>query len=107
MHCIDSILINEMDFRTTTHDHCIYRKVVFGEPVFLLRQVDDFLMACKDQKTAENIANIIGTKLQFDTEKEEGVLPIEFMGIVNDYNGVDINQTTDCIEQSPVVSTKY
>ena len=58
------------------------------------------MTATRSQKTAENIANIIGTKLQFETEKEEGIIPIEFMGIVTDYNGVDINQTTDYIEMS-------
>ena len=89
-----------MGFRTTTHDRCIYCKVVFGEPVFLLRQVDDILLASKDQKIAQNITNLICTKLQFETEKEEGILPIKFMGIVSDNIGIDINQTTDYIEMS-------
>ena len=98
--CIDHILIKEMGFRTTKHDHCIYCKVVNGEPIYLLRQIDDMLCACKHQKTAEDIANIIGTKLAFDTEKAEGIVPIEFMGIVTDYNGTDLHQTTHYIEMS-------
>ena len=51
-------------------------------------------MACKDQKTAEDIANIININLQFNTENEEGLIPIEFIRIVNSCNGVNINQTT-------------
>ena len=38
--------------------------------------------------------------MQFDTEREQGIVPMEFLGIVNDYNGVEIKQTPYYIEMS-------
>ena len=71
MHFIDNILIKEMGFKTTTHDRCIYRTVRDGEVIYLLRMVDDCLLMCKDEKTAKDVFNIIGTKMSFATEKKK------------------------------------
>ena len=101
MRFIDDIIINQMGFRTTTHDRCIYYKIMEdGEPVYMLRQVDDFLLACRKEKTAKDIFHTIGVKMQFDTEREQNIVPIEFLGVVNDYNGVEIKQTPYYIEMS-------
>ena len=83
-----------MGFKTTTHDHCIYRTVRDEEVIYLLRMVDDCCILSKDEKTAKDIFNIIGTKMSFATEKEKGIVPFEFLGVVKDYNGVDIKQTS-------------
>ena len=89
MRFIDDIIINQMGFCFTTHDRCIYYKIMeVGEPVYMLRQVDDFLLACCKEKTAKDIFHTIGVKMQFDTEREQNIVPIEFLGVVNDYNGV-------------------
>ena len=48
----------------------------------------------------KNIFNIIGEKMRFPSEKEKSIIPFEFLGIVNDYNGVDIKQTSHYIEMS-------
>ena len=90
MHFIDDIIIDQMDFETTTHDCCIYKKSIDGSLVYLLRQIDDCALACCDQKTTENIFNIIGTKMS--DEEEKGIIPFEFLGVICDYNGVDIKQ---------------
>ena len=100
MHFIDNIIINQTGFKTTTHYCCIYRKFIDGEVVYLLRMVDDCLLLCKNEKTAKNILIIIGEKRSFDTEKEKGIIPFEFLGIVDDYYGVDIRQTSHYIEIS-------
>ena len=64
MRFIDNILINEIGFKTTTHDRCIYRKVMAdGEPVYCLRQVDDFMLSCNREKTARDIFDTIGRKM--------------------------------------------
>ena len=89
-----------MDFKTTTHDRCIYRKVIDGEVIYLLQMVDDCIISCTNEKTARNIFNIIGEKMQFQREKEKGIIPFEFLGIVNDHNGVDIKQNSHYIEMS-------
>ena len=101
MHMIDSILINKMGFHTTTHDRCIYRRVLKnGSVQLLLRQVDDFLLACESKEIAENIFQDIGNAIRFPSEERDGITPFEFLGVVKDYNGVDIKQTKDYIEMS-------
>ena len=55
-----------------------------GEPVYILRQVNDFLLACQNEKTAKDIFHTIGVKMQFDTKREQNIVPMEFLGVVND-----------------------
>lgn len=43
---------------------------------------------------------MIGKKIQFDTEKEQGIVPFEYLGIVKDYNGVDVLQCKHFIQMS-------
>ena len=38
--------------------------------------------------------------MQFKSEREKGIIPFDFLGIFNDYNGVDIKQTSHYIEMS-------
>ena len=53
---IDDILA-KIGFHATTHEPCIYRLPdnVFGEEIFLLRQVDDFALGCDSEETAEKV----------------------------------------------------
>ena len=92
MRLIDKILIKDLGFTSIVYDRCIYQKVINGKLVLLLQQVDDFMMACKDKNTAKKLTKIIGKKICFKTEEEQNNLPIEFLGLVTDYNGVDIEQ---------------
>ena len=99
MHLIDNILLKKMGFHTTTHDRCIYRRVLKdGSVQLLLRQVDDFLLACNSKKVAEQIFQDIKNAIRFPSEVRDGIVPFEFLGVVKDYNGVDIKQTKDYIE---------
>jgi hypothetical protein len=66
----------------------------------MLRQVDDFMLGCTDESIARNIYNIIGTKIRLKTDEEEDIVPFEWLGIVEDYNGVDIKQTDIYIEMN-------
>lgn len=66
--------------------------------IYLLHQVDDFLISCKNEQTARNIFDIIDEKMRFQSEKDKGIIPFEFLGVVNDYNGFDIRQTSHYIE---------
>ena len=38
--------------------------------------------------------------IQFNLKQESGAIPFAFLGIVKDYNGVDIKQTKDYIKMS-------
>jgi hypothetical protein len=57
---INSILFSsELSFQTTTHDRTIYRADIDGEPVLLLRQVDDFSLACRLEATARAVFDVL------------------------------------------------
>ena len=93
MKLIDRILIKELGFKTTTKDRCIYIKKIEGRIILLLRQVDEFCWACTVEQDAKNIYNLIGTKFWFQSERDKGDIPFEYLGLVKDYNGTDLVQT--------------
>ena len=92
MRFINKILIEKMGFSTTTHDRCICRKMTNGNLVLILRQVDDILVGCKEESLAKEITSKIGSLVAFQTERDKNDLPIEFFGLVDEFNGVDIDQ---------------
>ena len=100
MLLIDKVLIKDFGFHTTTHDRCIYRRVVDGKVQLLLRQVDDIIMAIDSESTAKELCNSIGMKIRFPTEVKDNKVPMEFLGLVSDYNGVGITQTRWYIEMN-------
>ena len=57
-----NIIIDKMGFETTMHDHCIYKKVIDGSLVYLLEQIDNFILACHDHKTAKKYSTSMGQK---------------------------------------------
>ena len=56
----------------------------------MLRQVDDFALASPREDIAKEIFEIIGDKIKFPSEKRP---PFEYLGLLNDYNGVKVEQT--------------
>ena len=66
-----------------------------GHTILLLRQVDDFLISCKLESVAKQIYDHIGNELQLSGEK---VPPFKHLGPATDCNGVDMNQTKQCVE---------
>ena len=62
---------------------------------FVLHQVDDFALACKNESTAKEIYDIIGRRLQLPNEP---VVLFAYLGLVQDFNGIDITHTRDYIE---------
>ena len=84
---IDSILL-KLGFKPTHHEPCIYRNTTkrFGEDeIFLLRQVDDFAVACDSQRTAENVWDALDEYLSEPLKRESSY--------VKRHNGIDIDQT--------------
>lgn len=84
-----------LNFRSTTHDKCIYYTMHEGHTVLMSWQVDDFLLSCKLESVAKHTYNHIGKKLQSSGEQ---VPPFKHLSPATDCNGVDINQTKQCIE---------
>ena len=95
---INAILLSEdFGFKPTTHDRSIYSAIIDGEIVLLLRQVDDFAIACSREEIAADIYDRIGKRLQLPSEAEP---PFHYFGLLDDYNGIDVRQTSDTIELS-------
>ena len=97
MKLIDRILKKKLGFKNTTKNRYIYIKRIEGHTLLLLRQVDDFCCACTDEQDAKNVYNLIGTKIQFKSEREKGDIPFKYLGLVQDYNGTDLIQTKNYI----------
>ena len=81
---IDSILL-KIGFQSTTHEPCIYIKHTPTETVYLLRQVDDFAIACDTNETAMFYWDKMDEHLKEPLKRETG--------LITRHNGIDIEQT--------------
>jgi hypothetical protein len=92
---INSILSSpELGFKSTTHDRTIYSADFDGVPVYLLRQVDDFCLACPNEPMAIRIYDIIGSKLQLPGESKP---PFTYFGLLSTFNGLDLAQERESL----------
>ena len=82
---IDSIL-PKIGFTPTTHEPCIYIKFTPTETIYLLRQVDDFAIACDDKTTATFYLNEMDIYLKEPLKRETG--------LITRHNGIDIVQSS-------------
>ena len=81
---ITSILTSpEFGFKSTTHDKSIYHATWNGEKVLLLRQVDDFALACLKESTAIDLYDKLGKRLKLPSEEE---IPFKYIGLLEDFN---------------------
>ena len=79
-----------MGFNPTTHEPCIYIKFTTTETIYLLRQVDDFAIACDDKETAFGYWDELDTHLKEPLKRESGLL--------HRHNGIDIEQSSHGIK---------
>jgi hypothetical protein len=79
-------ILGKLGFKSTTHEKCIYQKTVNNEKVLFLRQVDDFAVACRDLAISKEIVRQVGAQLQ---------VPLNDLGMLTKFNGVDVSQTRD------------
>ena len=88
---INNILMSlTPNFKHTTHDRTIYQITFKGNKVLLLQMVDNFLIQCEHEETAEEIFFLIGVALQL---KNEDTPPFAYLGPCVDFNGVDIEES--------------
>ena len=66
----------------------------------LLRQIDNFCADKTNDKAARDLFNDIGIKIQFLSEKKDDKILFKFLGVIRDYNGVDVIQTPDYIKMT-------
>jgi hypothetical protein len=81
-HC-DRIL-QKTGLVPTIHEPCLYSGFIDKEKVYFKRQVDDFAIACKEEKTATIIYDAINFELQ---------IPIKRQGLLTLFNGLDVLQS--------------
>jgi hypothetical protein len=84
-----------LQFKSTTHSRTIYSTTFDGHQILLLRQVEDFALACPTESIAKKVYDIIGKALQLP---QESTPPFKFLGLITDFNGVDVNQDQGYIE---------
>ena len=88
---IDKIL-RKLGFQPTTQEPCLYKYVgtdFEDKQIFLLRQVDDFAIACNNEAIANTIWDRIDGELSAPLKKE---------GLLARHNGIDIIQSQQCIK---------
>ena len=90
-------IVHSLGFRNTTHERNIYTATFGDEKVLMVRQVDDFALACRTEDVAKDIFARIGAALKLDGEASA---PFEYLGKVDMYNGYDVLQTADYIKIS-------
>ena len=83
---IHGIMINDLGFQACTNEHCLYYKRDKDDKnlILVLRQVDDFIISASLLATTLNIKAQIQTKM---------TNPLNDLGIIKRFNGVDIQQT--------------
>ena len=95
---INSILFSpELNFKCTKHDRTIYSTTFRGVKVLLLCQVNDFALASPDEDIAKAIYDIIGKPLTLPGEDKP---PFAYMGLVDDYNGIQVKQSSHFVSIS-------
>jgi hypothetical protein len=85
---IDGIL-KKNKRQPTTHEPCLYMGYVMGAYTLFLRQVDDFAIGAQDEATANTLITSINCDLK---------LPIQIMGLVSRFNGMNKQQTKHYIK---------
>jgi len=84
-------------FKSTAHDKSMYSATFEGTRIILLRQVDDFAMACPNEELAKRLCDQIGRALQLPSEDTP---PFKYLGLVKDFNGLDVAQYSDAVKLS-------
>eukprot|EP00957_Ditylum_brightwellii_P202860 15332116-Ditylum_brightwellii.AAC.1 len=81
-------VLQSLDFKTTTHECCLYHGFHEGKLIFICCQVGNFKVAGPDGDIIQDLINAIGGKIQLTVEKE----------LIHYYNGIDYKQTQDYVK---------
>ena len=80
---IDNIIQKEVGLKPTTHEPCLYHGVIDGQRVILLRQVDNFAVASTNTQICNKVIDHIS---------KSPTAPMKKLGLIDDFNGVQIQQ---------------
>ena len=92
---IDKLLREKLHLKPTTHEPCLYSGKYDNTDVLFLRQVDDFAIACPEEKIAKGMIDEINNYMS---------VQIKYLGLLTRYNGVDVDQRREYIQ---IYNTTY
>jgi hypothetical protein len=84
-------ILCDIGLKPTIHEPCLYSGLIDGQQVLFMHQVDNFVVAFPDEHTANILFDMIDDCLTF---------PMKQMGLINLFNGLNIEQTHDYIKIS-------
>jgi len=90
---IDGI-ISDLNLKACSHEPNLYYTDNYnntGKKLLLLRQVDDFAISCADRSLAQDVIDAIDSKMS---------IKVTELGLITRFNGIDVDQTRDCIKLS-------
>jgi hypothetical protein len=73
-----------LEFKNTTHAHCLYYGTFNTEFAIFLRMVDDFSIACKLEETYTKLCDLLDLNWQ---------VPMSRYGMMKHFNGIDVSQS--------------
>jgi hypothetical protein len=83
--------MRELGFQATTHETCLYHKTIGKDLILVLRQVDDFSIASTNPALCKATIKEIEDRMQN---------PLNDLGVINHFNGIDILQARDFVKIS-------
>ena len=84
-------ILSKCEFEFSPHEPCLYKGNISGNDIILLRQVDDFAIACDNEDTYTCFCDDLDKHLR---------KPLKRQGLITYFNGVDIDQTSTYIKVS-------
>jgi len=84
-HITAILRLPQFGFKSTTHDKSLCSATFEGTRILLLRQVDDFAVACPNEDFAKHLYDQIGKALQLPSEDTP---PFKYLGLIKDFNGL-------------------
>ena len=75
--------LEELGFKNTDHEPCLYRSFVDGQEVLACRQVDNFAFSSATRDTVRKVLTALANRIEFIPEED----------LLARYNGIDIEQT--------------
>ena len=81
--------MKRLGFTTNNHNRTIYRAVYNAtvENIFLLIQIDEFVLSCSNKSATRDIYNQIGGNIKLPGESDKS---FAYLGLVADSNKIDI-----------------
>ena len=88
---IHNIITKILHFKSCHHEPCLYKGNYNNKEVLFLRQVDDFALSSKSSTTINKVL------LEIENHLKQ---PLKRLGLLQNFNGIEINQTRNFIKIS-------